>query len=164
MMMNPRAGRWVKASFSQIQKVVSVRLVRIAPWVCKLLFKVEMQLKYEDICLSVAASGLCVVLWCCSPALGEQEGGSGVWQGPHILSIVSTAFSGVSRAVNSKDVAKPSQSSLSMEGLQEGSARTGPLWLDSPPPAFTWEFSAPCSVPGHPELSPWGWEMLAGRG
>lgn len=74
MMMNPRAGRWVKASFLQIQKVVSVRLVRIAPWVCKLLFKVEMQLKYEDICLSVAASGLCVVLWCCSPALGERGG------------------------------------------------------------------------------------------
>lgn len=81
--MNPRAGRWVKASFLQTQKVVSVRVVRIATWVCKLLFKVEMHLKYEDICLSLAASGLCVVLWCCSPASGEQDGGSGVWQDPH---------------------------------------------------------------------------------
>lgn len=35
--------------------VVSVRLVRIALWVCKSLFKVKMQLKYQDICLSLEA-------------------------------------------------------------------------------------------------------------
>lgn len=64
-----------KSIFLANSEVVPVRLVRIAPWVCKLLFKVEMQLKYEDICLSVAASGLCVVLWCCSPVLAKQERG-----------------------------------------------------------------------------------------
>lgn len=102
MMMNPRAGTGVKASFLQAQNVVSVRLVRTAPCVCKLFFKVEMQLKYEDICLSLAASVLC----CGAAALGEQEWG--------VL---------VSPPENSKDVAKPSQSPL------PGFGTFTPLWL-----------------------------------
>lgn len=73
LMMNPRAGRGVGASFLQAQNAVSARLVRTAPCVCKLLFKVEMQLKYEDICLSLAAS----VLSCGAAAL-SRNGGSGV--------------------------------------------------------------------------------------
>lgn len=176
MMMNPKACRWVKASFLQTQYVVSVRLVRIALWVCKLLFKVEMQLKYEDICHwqplgSVLCCGAAVLsrvllLWAALPCQ-SRKGGFWCVAGSPILSI-STACSDVSRAVNSKDVAKPSKGTghspwrVCVRAVP-GLGPFTPLGLEFPA-AFTWECIAPCSVPTPPEPSPWRWEVLAGRG
>lgn len=122
-MMNPRAGRWVKESFLQTRNVVSVRLVRIAPWVCKLLFKVEMQLKHEDICLSVAAFVLC----CGAAALAgvSRTGGSGVWQDPHPERCLHSLFWCL-QSCEFQRCGKTFQKSPVMEGLQEGSAGLGP--------------------------------------
>lgn len=84
---------------------------------------------------------------CCSAAALPWVSRMGVlvWGGISILSIVSTASSGVSRAVNSKDETKPSQSPPSMEGLHEGSA------LHTPVPGISTSFclgiqhSLPCA-------------------
>lgn len=48
-----------------------------------------------------------------------------------ILSLVSTASSGVSRAVNSKDVAKPSQSPLSMESYTRAGPAHPCAWIST---------------------------------